>query len=109
MDVDGEHHNIDVTMLVLQQTQALSDTQNHIIDQQERLVRGQLDIQQVLATSPRRRKRSNPHSSPSSNNDPQPDDADDEGDDSSEEDAPKEKLPSRFHVMSSLSNATRRG
>lgn len=102
MDVDEEHLNVDVGMLVLQQTQALSDKQSHMVDQQEMLIRTQKDIQhevqqlQILTESSRRRKRSKPHRNTIPSGDADADDADDEGDESADE--TKEKMPPCFHV-----------
>lgn len=112
MDVDAEHHNVDVAMLVLQQTQAVADKQSHIVNQQDMLILSQKEIQcdvqqlQILATSSQHRKRPKPHPNSLPTGDSHPDDADDEGEEGDESsDETKERLPSRFHVRLSLSTA----
>lgn len=105
MDVDGEHHEVNVGLLVLQQTQTMSAKQTRIVEQQEMLVLSQKEIQrdvqhlQLLSSPAQHSKRPKPQSKSLASYKPNTDDADDEGDgSSSEEDSVKEKLPTSFHV-----------
>lgn len=96
MDIDEPPHDVSFNLLVLQETQIISEKQTRIVEQQDILTLGQKELQlnllklHSLSSSPRRRKptSSTPHTN----------DADSEEDESSDEGQKKEKLPSRYHV-----------